>query len=225
MQDLGINVLFQGNNLIRLLGGLVVAIRVAVIAILISGVLGIGLGILMTSKHKGIRILCRIYLEAIRIIPILVWLFVFYFGITKLLNLHIEAELISIIVFSLWGVAEMGDIVRGAITSMPKHQSDSGKAIGLTELQIYRYIIIPQAVRRMLPSAINLATRMVKTTSLIVLIGVVEVMKVGQQIIEASILKAPSAPLRVYGFIFFLYFIICYPIFIFSKKLELKWQS
>ena len=187
MQDLGINVLFQGNNLIRLLGGLVVAIRVAIISILISGVLGIGLGILMTSKHKGVRILCRIYLEAIRIIPILVWLFVFYFGITKLLNLHIEAELISIIVFSLWGVAEMGDIVRGAITPMPKHQSDSGKAIGLTELQIYRYIIIPQAVRRMLPAAINLATRMVKTTSLIVLIGVVEVMKVGQQIIEASI--------------------------------------
>lgn len=225
MQDLGINVLFQGRNLIRLLGGLVVAMKVAAIAIVISGVLGIGLGILMTSKHKGIRLLCRIYLEAIRIIPILVWLFIFYFGVTKLLNIHIEAELISIIVFSLWGIAEMGDIVRGAITSMPKHQSDSGRAIGLTELQIYRYIIIPQAVRRMLPAAINLATRMVKTTSLIVLIGVVEVLKVGQQIIEASILKAPTAPLWVYGFIFFLYFIICYPISIFSKKLEMKWQS
>ena len=101
MQDLGVNVLFQGRNLIRLLGGLTVAIKIAVIAILISAVLGIGLGILMTSKHKGIRILCRIYLEAIRIIPILVWLFIFYFGVTKLLNIHIEAELISIIVFSL----------------------------------------------------------------------------------------------------------------------------
>ena len=66
---------------------------------------------------------------------------------------------------------------------------------------------------------------MVKTTSLIVLIGVVEVLKVGQQIIEASILKVPSAPLWVYGFIFILYFIICYPISIFSKKLEMKWQS
>lgn len=225
MQDLGINVLFEGRNLIRLLGGLGIAMKVAIIAIVISGVLGIGLGILMNSKHKSIRVSCRIYLEAIRIIPILVWLFIFYFGVTRLLNIHIEAELISIIVFSLWGTAEMGDIVRGAITSMPSHQSDSGRAIGLTELQIYRYIIIPQAVRRMLPAAINLATRMVKTTSLIVLIGVVEVLKVGQQIIEASILKTPTAPLWVYGLIFFLYFIICYPISIFSKKLEMKWQS
>lgn len=225
MQDLGIEVLFEGRNLIRLLGGLGVAMKVAVIAILISGVLGIGLGILMTSKYKSIRGLCRVYLEAIRIIPILVWLFIFYFGVTNLLNIHIEAELISIIVFTLWGTAEMGDIVRGAITSMPRHQSDSGKAIGLTELQIYRYIIIPQAVRRMLPVAINLATRMVKTTSLIVLIGVVEVLKVGQQIIEASILKEPAAPLWVYSFIFCLYFTICYPISIFSKKLEMKWQS
>lgn len=225
MQGLGISILFQGKNLLRLLAGLGIAMKVALIAIVISGILGIGLGILMTSKHKRIRFCCRIYLEAVRIIPILVWLFIFYFGVTRLINIHIEAEFIAVIVFSIWGVAEMGDIVRGAIVSMPKHQSESGRAIGLTELQIYRYIIIPQAVRRMLPAAINLATRMVKTTSLIVLIGVVEVLKVGQQIIEASILKEPSAPLWVYSFIFFLYFIICYPISVFSRKLEMKWQS
>ena len=225
MQDLGINVLFQGKNLLRLAGGLGVAIKIALIAMVLSALLGMLLGIVMTSKHKGIRALCRIYLEAIRIIPILVWLFLFYFSLTKVIGYHIDAQIISIIVFTLWGTAEMGDIVRGAITSMPKAQSDSGRAIGLTEIQIYRYIIIPQAVRRMLPAAINLATRMVKTTSLIVLIGVVEVLKVGQQIIEASILKVPSAPLWVYGFIFILYFIICYPISIFSRKLEKKWQS
>lgn len=225
MQDLGINVLFQGKNLLRLVGGLGVAIKIALIAMVLSALLGMVLGIVMTSKHKGIRALCRIYLEAIRIIPILVWLFLFYFSLTKVIGYHIDAQIISIIVFTLWGTAEMGDIVRGAITSMPKAQSDSGRAIGLTEIQIYRYIIIPQAVRRMLPAAINLATRMVKTTSLIVLIGVVEVLKVGQQIIEASILKVPSAPLWVYGFIFILYFIICYPISIFSRKLEKKWQS
>lgn len=225
MQDLGINVLFQGRNLIRLIGGLGVAMKVALIAMVLSAVLGMMLGILMTSKHKAVRVVCRIYLEAIRIIPILVWLFIFYFSLTKFSGYHIDAEIVSMIVFTLWGTAEMGDIVRGAITSMPKVQSDSGRAIGLTEIQIYRYIIIPQAVRRMLPAAINLATRMVKTTSLIVLIGVVEVLKVGQQIIEASILKVPSAPLWVYGFIFILYFIICYPISIFSRKLEVKWQS
>lgn len=225
MQDLGINVIFQGVNLQRLFWGLLITARIALISIIISFVLGILFGIIMSSKSRIIFILSKIYLEAIRIIPILVWLFLFYFGVTKALNIHLDGELISIIVFSLWGIAEMGDIVRGAITSLPVHQKESGKAIGLTNLQIYWYILIPQAVRRLAPAAINLATRMIKTTSLVILIGVVEVVKVGQQIIEATILGTPSASFWVYGFIFFLYFIICYPISLCSKKLEEKWEN
>ncbi|MGM9571054.1 MAG: amino acid ABC transporter permease [bacterium] len=225
MQDLGINVIFQGVNLQRLFWGLLITARIALISIIISFVLGILFGIIMSSKSRIIFILSKIYLEAIRIIPILVWLFLFYFGVTKALNIHLDGELISIIVFSLWGIAEMGDIVRGAITSLPVHQKESGKAIGLTNLQIYWYILIPQAVRRLAPAAINLATRMIKTTSLVILIGVVEVVKVGQQIIEATILETPSASFWVYGFIFFLYFIICYPISLCSKKLEEKWEN
>ncbi|HHX60765.1 MAG TPA: amino acid ABC transporter permease [Epulopiscium sp.] len=224
MQDLGINIIFEGRNLSRLLGGLWVTTRIALISITISTVLGTLFGIIMTSNNKLVRILSRLYLEAVRIIPVLVWLFLFYFGLTKVLHIHLGGEFVSVLVFTLWGTAEMGDIVRGAITSLPKHQQDSGKAIGLTPQQIHLYIIIPQAVRRLIPSAINLATRMIKTTSLVVLIGVVEVLKVGQQIIEASILKSPTASFWVYGFIFFLYFIICYPISLLSKRLEKKWQ-
>ena len=179
----------------------------------------------MTSNNKLIGVISRIYLEAVRIIPVLVWLFLFYFGLPRVLNIHLGGEFVSVLVFTLWGTAEMGDIVRGAITSLPKHQHDSGKAIGLTDQQIYFYIIIPQAVRRLIPSAINLATRMIKTTSLVVLIGVVEVLKVGQQIIESSLLKDSTTSFWIYGFIFFLYFIICYPISIFSKTLENRWQN
>lgn len=225
MQDLGINVIFQGANLHRLFWGLLITARIALISIIISFILGILFGIITSSKNRLIFIISKIYLEAIRIIPILVWLFLFYFGVTKALNIHLDGELISIIVFSLWGTAEMGDIVRGAITSLPVHQKESGKAIGLTNLQIYWYILIPQAVRRLAPAAINLATRMIKTTSLVILIGVIEVVKIGQQIIEASILETPSASFWVYGFIFFLYFIICYPISLCSKKLEEKWEN
>lgn len=225
MQDMGIRILFQGKNIERLLSGLFVSFKIAIIAIILSSILGILFGIVMTSKKTWIRIISRIYLEAIRIIPILVWLFIFYFGVTKVLRIHLDGVIVCIIVFTLWGIAEMGDIVRGAITSLPKHQLDSGKALGLTNIQIYYHIIIPQAVKRMLPGAINLATRMIKTTSLAVLIGVIEVLKVGQQIIEASILKSPSASFYVYGFIFILYFIICYPISLLSKKLEKKWEN
>lgn len=225
MQSSGIQVLFEGANLSRLLGGLWVTLQIALISIAISAVLGVLFGIVMTSKSRVIRAVCRIYLEAVRIIPILVWLFIFYFGVTKALNIHLSGMFVSVLVFSLWGTAEMGDIVRGAVQSLPLHQREAGRAIGLTELQVYRYIIIPQAVRRLLPAAINLATRMIKTTSLVVIIGVVEVVKVGQQIIESNILNFPTASLWVYGLIFLLYFIICYPISLFSKRLETRWQS
>ena len=131
----------------------------------------------------------------------------------------------SILVFSFWGIAEMGDLVRGALDSIPKHQYETALAIGLNQRQIYQYIIIPQTIRRLLPQTINLVTRIIKTTSLIVLIGVVEVVKVGQQIIEASRLTVPTAALWIYGVIFLLYFLICYPISLAATKLEKHWEE
>jgi polar amino acid transport system permease protein len=148
-----------------------------------------------------------------------------YFGVTTALNVDLSGETVAIIVFTLWGIAEMADIVRGSLESLPRHQIESGKAIGLSNLGLYRYILIPQAARRMLPGAINLATRMIKTTSLVVLIGVVDVIKVGQQIIELSRIEVPTASFWVYGFVFILYFIICYPLSKLSKKLEAKWSD
>lgn len=225
MQSLGISVLFKGMNMQRLFDGLLVTAKIAFISIVIGSFLGIVLGVIWTSKSKWIRSVCRIYLEVFRIIPILVWLFIMYFGVTTALNLHVSGEITSIIVFTLWGAAEMGDIVRGALESLPKHQIESGKAIGLSFWGLYRYILIPQAIRRMLPGAINLATRMVKTTSLVVLIGVIDVIKVGQQIIEFSRLEVPTASFWVYGIVFILYFIICYPLSMLAKRLENKWTG
>lgn len=220
-----LEMLFTSQNIGRLLEGLLVTVRIALIAILISACTGIAFGLLMTMKSKLIRVLCRLYLEAFRIIPVLVWLFIGYFGITSAFNIHLEGEFIVIIVFIFWGTAEMGDIVRGALESLPRHQSDSGKALGLSFRQLYRYVLIPQAVRRMLPATINLATRMVKTTSLAVLIGVVEILKIGQQIIENARFTVPTASFWIYGLIFILYFIMCYPLSRLAKKLEAKWSS
>lgn len=225
MQDLGISVLFQGRNFIRLLEGLLVTINISLISVAISIVLGIFVGMVMALNNPVTKIITRIYLEFIRIMPQLVLLFIVYFGVTRAFDINLSGELSAIIVFVMWGTAEMGDLVRGALTSIPKHQYESGKAIGLTGLQIYLYIIIPQTVRRLIPLAINLVTRMIKTTSLIVLIGVVEVVKVGQQIIEANRLTTPTAALWIYGVIFFLYFIVCYPISLLSGKLEKLWSA
>ena len=220
---MGFEVIFRGSNFERLLGGLFVTCKIAFISVILASLLGIILGVVMTSRNKIVRFICRFYLEAVRIIPILVWLFIVYFGVATALNTHLDAVFVSIFVFVLWGTAEMGDIVRGALTSIEKHQSESAFAIGLNKIQTFRYILIPQALRRITPGAINLSTRMIKTSSLVVLIGVVEVVKVGQQIIESSILTVKAASFGVYATIFCLYFIICYPLSLLSKYLENKW--
>ena len=225
MQNSAISVIFKGRNLERIFEGLMTTTEIAFISIIIGSILGIFIGLSRTSKYKIVLMINKIYLEAFRIIPTLVWLFIFYFGVTTALNINLSGEVVSIIVFSLWGAAEMGDIVRGALESRPKHQIESGMALGLNKYMLYRYIMIPQAIRRMIPGTINLATRMIKTTSLVVLIGVIDVVKIGQQIIETSRFEFPTASFWIYGFVFFLYFIICYPLSKMSKKLEAKWND
>ena len=118
----------------------------------------------------------------------------------------------------------MGDLVRGALISIPKHQYESAEALGLSKLQTYYYIIIPQTLRRLLPLSINLITRMIKTTSLILMIGVVEVLKVAQQIIEANRSASPNAAFGIYLTVLLLYFLACWPISLLARHLEEKWR-
>lgn len=220
MQNTGLEVLFKGTNFLRLCEGLWVTLRIAVIAMMLSIVLGFFLGMLMNLQNKGVRAVCRVYLEIVRIMPQLVLLFLVYFGAAKHLNMNLSGEKAAIIVFTFWGTAEMGDLVRSALIAIPKHQYESGYALGLNKWQVYRSVILPQTIRRLLPSAVNLRTRMIKTTSLVVLIGVVEVVKVGKQIIDASRYTNPTAALWVYGVVFLMYFAICFPFSRISAALE-----
>ena len=224
MPDLGLDVLFKGINMQRLLEGLWVSLRISLIAIAISIFLGLVVGWLMTRKNIVIKAITRVYLEIVRIMPQMVLLFIVFFGTTRLFGWNIDAELSSVIVFSFWGVAEMSDLVRSALISIPKHQYESAYALGMSEGQTYLSVIIPQTFRRLIPLAINLITRMIKTTSLVMMIGVVEVLKVGQQIIEANRKASPNAAFGVYLTVFVLYFIVCWPISMFSKRLEKKWS-
>ncbi|EPF6185812.1 amino acid ABC transporter permease [Acinetobacter baumannii] len=216
--------LFQASHLERLMWGLWATAKIAFISVFFSAIFGTVFGVIMTSKNIVVKALCRLYLEAIRIIPILVLLFVFYFGFATWFNWQFSAMWVCVVVFVLWSTAEMGDLVRAAITSIDQHQRDSAYALGLTHIQALVYVIFPQSLKRVTPGAINLFTRMVKTSSLAVLIGVVEVIKVGQQIIENSLLTVPSASLWIYGFIFILYFLICYPLSRLAAHLEKVWE-
>ena len=224
MPDLGLEVLLKGKNLARILGGLDAALKISMISVAISIPLGIILGILMTWKNPICRAILRCYLEFVRIMPQMVLLFLVYFGTTRAFGWDLSGELASMIVFTVWGTAEMSDLVRGALISIPIHQYESAEALGLTGMQSYRYIILPQVVRRLIPLSINLITRMIKTTSLILMIGVVEVLKVAQQIIEANRMSSPHAAFGIYLTVLFLYFIACWPISLLAKYLEKQWR-
>lgn len=224
MPDLGLEVLLKGKNMVRLLGGLWVALRVSLIAVAISIPLGLLLGVLMTRRNIVLRAVLRVYLEFIRIMPQMVLLFLVFFGTTRALGWDLSGEVSAIVVFSLWGTAEMGDLVRGALISIPRHQYESAEALGLSKVQTYYYIIIPQTLRRLLPLSINLITRMIKTTSLILMIGVVEVLKVAQQIIEANRSASPNAAFGIYLTVLLLYFLVCWPISLLARYLEEKWR-
>ena len=225
MQLMGIELLFKGTNFLRMLNGLWVAVRISLISVVLSIGLVLVVGALMTMQNKIIKAVMRVYLEIVRIMPQMVLLFIVYFGTTRVFGINIEAEVSAIIVFTFWGTAEMGDLVRGALISIPKHQYESSEALGLDKLQTYRYVILPQTLRRLIPLSINLITRMIKTTSLVMMIGIVEVLKVTQQIIEANRRTSPDAAFGMFATVFMMYFIVCWPISLLSKHLEKRWSD
>ncbi|WP_121020386.1 amino acid ABC transporter permease [Helicobacter vulpis] len=217
-------ILLDLDNLARLGAGLLTTLEVALISIMISMVGGVALGVLMAFGGRWVKFLCRVYLESVRVVPLLVWLFLVFFGSATLFGWHLHALWASIIVFGAWGVAEMMDLTRGALTSVSMHQIQSARALGLSQTQIIWLVIFPQAFLALMPASINLFSRIIKTTALMSLIGAVELLKVGQQLIEINLLKIPSASFYVYGLIFVLYFVLCYPLSYLSQRLERKYQ-
>ncbi|MDQ0360455.1 amino acid ABC transporter permease [Breznakia pachnodae] len=224
MEALGLEVLLRGNNMERLLLGLWTTIEIAGISLFLSIPIGIFIGIMMTSQYRFIQKLMKIYIEFIRMMPQIVMLIVVFFGFSKHLGIQLSGETASILVFSAWGSAELGDLVRGALVSLPKHHHETAISLGMNKMQILIYISLPLIVRQIIPQLMNLITRMIKTTSLIILVGVVEVSKTAQQIIEANRYEYPNLALTLYSIIFLLYFLICFPISFGSKKLEERWK-
>ncbi|WP_219026251.1 amino acid ABC transporter permease [Helicobacter pylori] len=217
-------VLLELDNLKRLLEGFEITLLIALSSAMISIIVGMLLGSLMAFGSKIMVLACRVYLESIRIIPLLAWLFIVYFGLASWFDLHISAVLASVIVFSLWGGAEMMDLTRGVLTSVSKHQVESALALGMDSKRVIFNIIFPQSFLSLLPSSLNLFTRMIKTTALVSLIGAIDLLKVGQQIIELNLLRMPNASFVVYGVILMFYFSLCYSLSLYSSHLEKKFQ-
>lgn len=221
----GLKIIFQGVNFDRLLFGLWEGIWISFVSVLFGIILGVLLGISYLHSPKFMKVIFRGYLELFRIVPILAWLYFFYYFLPSNYEITIASSHVAIFVFSLWIGAEMSDLVRGALQSLPQHQIESGLALGLSWPQLYKQILVPQAMKRLLPSTLNLVTRVIKTSSLLMMIGVIEVISVGKQIIEVNNGEEPSIAFWVYGLIFLMYFLVCFPLSKVSQMLEKKWQT
>ncbi len=222
MELSGIEVLFAGDNFARLLRGLWVSVQVSSLALLFGIPLGIVLGALRTLPSRLVDGVLRLYLEFFRIVPTLVLLFLAYYILPRELGFRVDGQTVAVVAFALWVGAEISDIVRGALVSVPARQVEAARALALGRLQQLRYVQLPQSFNLMLPATINLATRVIKSTSLLLLISVVDVINVGQQIMEANRQQHPDATFWVYSFIFVLYFLACYPLAAVANRLDAR---
>lgn len=205
-------------SLPQLAAGAGQTLAISGLSILFATLGGVLYGVLASLGKRLVNILLQVYLELFRAIPVLVWLYLVFFGLPIFFGLSIPSFWCAVLVLGLWGASEVGEVVRGALRSLPRGQREAGLSIGLAGWQLYAYVLLPQAIKRMTPPTINLYTRIVKTSSLAVLIGVVEVIKAGQQIIERT-----YESVLIYAALLLFFFFVCYPLSAASRVLERRW--
>ncbi len=187
-----------------LLGGLLTTLEISVLVIAFGTIGGLLVGLGLSYGHVVLRLLMRGYVDLIRGIPSLVLIFFSFYG-TALLGLNISAFAAGVLALGAFCAAHVGELTRGAVQSIPAAQTDAAKSIGLGFWGRLAYAIMPQAFRRMLPAWVNIAAEMVKGSTLLSLIGVLELLLATQQAIARTylIIEFYTALMAVYFIINF----------------------
>jgi polar amino acid transport system permease protein len=165
-----------------LMEGFVRTIEASVVSILIGTALGLLIGILLVYGPLVVRLLCRAYVDVMRGTPVLV-LILASFYIPSVVGLHLSAFQAGLMALTLFCGAHIGEIVRGALQSIPPGQTEAARSIGLTFPQILTYVLLPQALRSILPTWINTGAELVKASTLLSVIGVGELLLKTQEIV------------------------------------------
>ena len=200
-----------------LMKGLLITLWVSVLVVVFSLVSGVVLGVGLVYGPRYVQRLIRLFSDCIRGIPILVLIFVVYYGFPPL-GIAIDAFWAGVVALTLFKAAQVVEYVRGAISSIPRGQMEAGKAIGLTFVQRLQSVIFPQAVRRFLPPWINGVTDAVKGSALISLLGVVDLMQSINEVIGRTY---EAMPLYLLGA--FIYFAINYSLSLTSRFVERRY--
>lgn len=198
------------------LGGIVMSILLALGGIFGAFWIGMAVGLLRISRSKWLKILALVYIEVIRGIPLIMVIFWFYFLGPIILGQELPETYSALIALIVFTSAYIAEIVRAGVTALPKGQMEAARSSGLGHWQAMRYIILPQALRNMIPSFVNQFVSLTKDTSLAFIIGVNELTRTAEQVNNRTM----NAPLEIFFTIAVMYFIICYVLTSLSRRLE-----
>jgi len=208
------------DNAWFMMQGLWFTLRLAVATLLLAGVVAIAVGLMSVSRLRLLRVLALCYVEFWRDIPLLVNVLFVYFG-APLIGIALSPYTAALVSLSLWGGANGAEIVRGGINSVPAHQSLSATALGMKRWEVYRYVILPQALMPILPPITGLFSSLIQATSLASLVGVTEFFRIGQIIVERTTMQEGQSPaFLVFGFVLAVYFVICSCLSQLSRRFE-----
>ncbi|MDR3514542.1 MAG: amino acid ABC transporter permease [Azospirillaceae bacterium] len=173
-----------------ILNGLGLTVAVSLLAIVLGSILGLFVGIGLTYGGGMVRFALRCYTELIRGTPVFVLILACFYilPVTGIQTTAFQAGLIGLLLFC---GSHVGEIVRGALQAIPRGQSEAGKAIGLSFSQNFVYVLMPQALRQILPTWVNAATEIVKASTLLSVIGVTELLLATQQVISRTFIGMP----------------------------------
>lgn len=198
------------------LGGLSFSILMSVIAISISFFIGLFVGLGRISKKNILRLPCMMYIEFIRGNPLIIVIFWVYFFIPVFFNTFISVFWSATIALTVFTGAYIAEIVRGGIQNIPPGQFEAARSTGLSYYQTMRHIILPQALKQMIPAIVGQFIAIFKDTSLAFVIGVMELTYVAQILNNRLMIY----PFEIYTTIAVLYFICCYAMSIVAARLE-----
>lgn len=205
------------RNLRFLLTGLGVTLQVAVLSIIFSVVIGVLLGIIRYHKIPVVSKVLGLIIDLIRNLPLLLIIFFTYFALPAF-GIRMNIFWSAVGAMTIFESAMISEIIRGGFESLAKGQTEAALASGLKKIQIIRYITLPQVLRETLPSLVSQLIALIKDTSLATIISLPELMH------NAKIVygQDTSFVIPMFVIVSLMYFIICYSLSLFSKKIEIK---
>jgi len=198
-----------------ILKGVGVTIGFTILTVLLGLVIGTLVALGRLTNNRWIAAPLVAFIEIFRCTPVLVQLIWVYYALPVLIGLELTPGTAAVLTLSFYGAAFYAEIIRGGIVSIEQGQWDAGRALGLRPLQLMRLVILPQAIKRMVPPLVNQCILQLKNTSLVSALAVPDILYEGQLITSAT-----YRPLETYTMVAVVYFLILYPLTHFAKRLE-----